>query len=306
MKNWTMNEQITYSIYKIAETLGLPNDVVLAKAIRLGFLDANAPPDITLAAEKIDKLMKFFKSTPPPKDEKTTNPNKPEADLVELEQSAENSDDCDVDANGKMSVQGELQFLHELLQDKLRNSSAEAQARFHSDTSAVRVQTVPYFGLILLLEGTLPRVRHGEQVDAFGFVGSPEAPVAIEEMFGDEALEEIREEIRQQAIVIELLPDVAVAVWNFFRGPNSAQDRKEIAHALSGDVEFLSQIFSARALPHFLNLIPDSRPVAGGNALSANKRVRRERKPPTTPTGRSSSETPTETRQWRRVASWRS
>ena len=99
---------------------------MLAKAIRLGFLDANAPPDITLAAEKIDKLMKFFRSTPPPKDEKTTNPNKPEADLVELEQSAENSDDCDVDANGKMSVQGELQFLHELLHDKLKNSSAEA------------------------------------------------------------------------------------------------------------------------------------------------------------------------------------
>ncbi len=158
-------------------------------------------------------------------EEKESTSSKPEGDTIEPEQPTENSDDpnvCKLDADGKVvewirntdkqvrgicgpqdgasanrPAQGEHSFLHELLHDKLRNSSAEAQARFHSDTNAVRVQAVPYFGFILILEETLPRVRHGEQVDAFGFVDSAGVPVAIEEMFGEKALEEIREEIRQ-------------------------------------------------------------------------------------------------------------
>ena len=151
------------------------------------------------------------------------------------------------------------------MQDKLKSSSTEARDSFHTGMSEARMEVIPYFSFILFLKEILPQVLHGEQVDAFGFVGVPEAQVTIEERFGDKALNEIHNEIRQAAIGFDLLPDVAVAIWDLFRNSNATEDIREIAIALSSDDEFISRIFSSRALPCFLKLIPDSHPAAREN-----------------------------------------
>jgi len=155
--------------------------------------------------------------------------------------------------------------LPELMQDKLKSSSTEARDSFHTGMSEARMEVIPYYSFILFLKEILPQVLHGEQVDAFGFVGVPEAQVTIEERFGDKALNEIHNEIRQAAIGFDLLPDVAVAIWDLFRNSNATEDIREIAIALSSDDEFISRIFSSRALPCFLKLIPDSHPAAREN-----------------------------------------